>query len=363
MQPKFTIIYAFRNRDEDRVRCSLASLSRQKTQNFEVQFVDYGSQDKYSEAVQNVVEAFSFATYHYIAHEGLLWNKSKALNYGIQKATGDYIFIADVDIIFHPDTTTLFDQISNDDKAFLFTLSYLEKNSSENLDHSTPFESLPIKHSGNVNGMILVSKKTLRSIYGYDNFFHFYGSEDVDLYERLRNKGLSILNRDEMYFKHIWHEIYNNYDDTQMSLVPRLYNVKRINQEHFNFNKAQKLSKPMRQENWEYVILKQDLKALKNPDVTIQLSNVHAEVVHFFEFELERYKDRVVKTVIKEDNYYHSLKFKAKKILNKPSVSYMSIKDINDLVLSKILYKYRDHNYSYDIASDLKSISFTIKIE
>jgi len=114
-----------------------------------------------------------------------------------------------------------------------------------------------------------------------------------------------------------------------MSLVPRLYNVKRINQEHFNFNKAQKLSKPMRQENWE----------------------------------LERYKDRVVKTVIKEDNYYHSLKFKAKKILNKPSVSYMSIKDINDLVLSKILYKYKDHNYSYDIASDLKSISFTIKIE
>ncbi len=39
-----------------------------------------------SEDLEEVINEFSFANYHYIGHEGLLWNKSKALNYGIQKA-------------------------------------------------------------------------------------------------------------------------------------------------------------------------------------------------------------------------------------------------------------------------------------
>src|SRR5690554_5688657 len=103
-----SIIYAFRDRDEKRVELSLQSLERQTSQNFEVIFVDYGSRDHFAAPVNNVVEKFSFGNYYYIAHKGLLWNKSKALNYGLQMAKGDYVFIADVDIVFHPNTTRLF---------------------------------------------------------------------------------------------------------------------------------------------------------------------------------------------------------------------------------------------------------------
>jgi len=362
MQTKITVIYAYRNRDSERVRLSLQSLQKQSYQNFDVQFVDYGSEHQFAEEIEDVVKRFSFATYHYIAHEGLLWNKSKALNYGIQNAQGQYVFIADVDILFHPNTMSLFEAICNEKTAFLFNLSYLDKSNSLKINSKIEFESLPIKHSGKVNGMVLVSKKAITNIYGYDNFFHFYGSEDVDLHERLKNIGLSLVYRDELYFKHIWHKIYNTYDDSQMSLVPRLYNVKRINQEHYFFNKTHHIKAPINQENWEHVILKNDLKGLMNPDKIIELSNIHSVVTHFFEVELDTYKNRVVKIILEEDNYYKSLKYKIKRMLNKQTVFYMSIKQMNDLVLSKIIYKYRDYNYSYNIASNLKCIIFTIKL-
>ena len=363
MQPKFTIVYAFRNRDAERVRFSLASLANQKKQNFEVQFVDYGSQKKYAKAVEEVLIEFSFANYHYIAHEGLLWNKSKALNYGIQKAKGEYVFIADVDILFHSNTISLFDEICNENTAFLFNLSYLDKAVSLKMNFKTPFDSLPIKHTGNVNGMVLVSKKAISSIYGFDNFFHFYGSEDVDLYQRLQNIDISLVYKDELYFKHIWHEIYNTNDDSKISLLPRLYNVKRINQEHYFFNKTYNLKGPINQENCEHIIFKNNLKTLMNPDKIIELPNIHSVVTHFLEVELNTYENKVMKIIIKEDDYYKTLKYKIKSILNKETIFYMSIKEINDLILSKIIYEYKDYNYSYNVLPDLKSISFTIKIK
>mgnify|MGYP000592446892 CR=1 FL=1 len=115
-----SIVYAFRNRDSNRVKASLFSLSEQSQQNFEVLFLDYGSEESYSLSVKEVVEQFPFTSYHYIAHQGLLWNKSKALNYGIKQAKGEYVFIADVDIVFHPDTTKMFELICKPDIEYLF---------------------------------------------------------------------------------------------------------------------------------------------------------------------------------------------------------------------------------------------------
>jgi glycosyltransferase involved in cell wall biosynthesis len=96
-----SFLFAYRNRDSKRVLLSLKSLALQEHENFEVVFVDYGSDDDKASAVKKLVESFAFSSYYYIAHPGLLWNKSKALNYAASKAKGDYVFVADVDICFN----------------------------------------------------------------------------------------------------------------------------------------------------------------------------------------------------------------------------------------------------------------------
>ena len=65
MDKKLSIIYAFRNRDVERVQLSMESLHAQKFQNFEVVFVDYGSEAETAAKVQKTLKNFEFARYLY----------------------------------------------------------------------------------------------------------------------------------------------------------------------------------------------------------------------------------------------------------------------------------------------------------
>jgi hypothetical protein len=58
--------------------------------------------------IEKLISAYNFANYYYVPSTTLLWNKSKALNYGISKAITPFVFIADVDLIFHQDTQLLY---------------------------------------------------------------------------------------------------------------------------------------------------------------------------------------------------------------------------------------------------------------
>jgi len=357
-----TIIYAYRNRDESRIKMSLDSLKNQTNQNFKVVFVDYGSVSKLAAMIQKLVESYSFASYYYVHASLLLWNKSKALNYGITKVTTPYVFIADVDLIFNPTTTELFQNIAQPDNAYLFKLGYLDKEASKKLQSPVVFDDLKPKHFGEVNGMILVSKEVLEKVKGYDTFFHFYGAEDVDLCHRIENTGCTITIREELFFYHNWHIIYNSYNDKKMSLVPRLFNIKRINEEHYFANKREQLTQPHKQGIFGEVVSKEDQDSLNNPDKTFTMSNIHSGVHHFFHEHLKIYKNQIVHVVIHEDDYFKSTKYLLKKILKKNSQPYISMKEVNDIILMKILYDFKDFNYAYHITNDLKKITFTIKM-
>jgi len=357
-----TIIYAYRNRDECRIKMSLDSLKNQTNQNFKVVFVDYGSESKLAAMIQKLVESYSFASYYYVHASLLLWNKSKALNYGITKVTTPYVFIADVDLIFNPTTTELFQNIAQPDNAYLFKLGYLDKEASKKLQSPVVFDDLKPKHFGEVNGMILVSKEVLEKVKGYDTFFHFYGAEDVDLCQRIENTGCTITIREELFFYHNWHIIYNSYNDEKMSLVPRLFNIKRINEEHYFENKREQLTQPHKQGIFGEVVSKEGQDSLNNPDKTFTMSNIHSGVHHFFHEHLKTYKNQIVHIVIQEDDYFKSTKYLLKNIFKKNSQPYISMKEVNDIILMNILYDFKDFNYAYHITNDLKKITFTIKM-
>src|SRR5688572_10716527 len=97
-----SIVFGFRDRDVQRVERCLASLAQQTFTDFEVLFVDYGSQRQTAQAVQKVVEQHTFARYIYTETRGYPWNRSHALNIGGKQAQGEYLLTNDVDMMFLP---------------------------------------------------------------------------------------------------------------------------------------------------------------------------------------------------------------------------------------------------------------------
>jgi hypothetical protein len=141
-----------------------------------------------------------------------------------------------------------------------------------------------------------------------------------------------------------------------------LYNIKRINHQHYFYNINHKLVIPLNQKVWGEVVLPESIKQLNKPDIIIELVNFHADIVHFFEVELKSYKDKIVKIVINEDANYGTFKSNIKILLNKQMPPYMTMKAVNDIILSKIVYCYSDYNYAYEISKNNKRITFIIQM-
>jgi len=357
-----TVIYANRNRDLKRIKASLDTLKRQSAQNFEVVFVDYGSEEPLVHNLKQLCNSYEFVTPYVLPVSQLLWNKSKALNYGISKSKSPYIFIADVDHIFHPDALLKMTEYSNPDSFTLFKMGYLDKDESKLLNESFKFTDLKVARSGEVNGMVLASTEAFKKINGFDEFFHFYGSEDIDLFARLKHAGYKENYVKEKFIYHNWHSSFANAEDDKLTVKPRMKNIMRINQQHHKFNLENLVIKPIQQGEMGYLIEEKDSNKLLKPTKQFAIPNILAEVEHFLNFELPNLSNEIVHVVFFEDPYYSSLKHKAKKILGKQSQPYCSLKEINDKILMQIVYNYRHSNYSYIVGKDLLSINFGLGI-
>lgn len=357
-----SIIYSNRNRDVKRIKASLESLQRQSVADFEVIFVDYGSDLTLTGEYKELLSVFSFVKFFPLEVSQLLWNKSRALNFGIKRATFPYIFIADVDLIFHPASVDLFHKLANPEKFFLFKLGYLGQKESKKLNRDYRFEELKPERFGQVNGMILADKEALVGINGLDEFFHFYGAEDEDLFARLENAGYKRILADPEYFYHNWHRSFSGSQEKLLTGNPRVKNIMRINQRHFLRNRERCIQQPLRQKGMGELISPAESDLLKKPSVTFRIPNILAHVEHFLREELPSHTGSVVEVEFLEDSYYRSLKHKLKRFIGKQTQPYCSLKEVNDRLLKEILFLYREHNYSLKIAEDLKSIRFSIKL-
>ncbi|NRD22828.1 glycosyltransferase [Winogradskyella litoriviva] len=361
MQTQITIIFPFRDRDATRVRLSLQSLELQSSKDFEVIFVDYGSQDSYANSVKNTVNNFDFVSYMYVGHPGLLWNKSKALNYGIKTAKSQYIVTADVDVLFGETFIEKALDLAKSNTFSLFKIGYLSQKITEQQQSELNLKAIETKFIGDTFGIGLYPKLALEKVGGVDEFFHFYGSEDQDLNYRISLTETSLSNCDDVLLYHQWHPRYPQKSNKQLTQMPRLSNALRINQRHFIRHQEESLLHP-NSKNWGFVYKKNDKLLLEESRHKIELSNVSSHITHFFREEIKQYNDSVVTVVVTEAPYYKSLKHLIKKLLGKQTQPYMSMKEVNDLILKEIIFTYRDYNYSYLVSENLNQIFFTIQL-
>lgn len=362
MDPVITILFAYRDRDINRLRYLFQSLQAQNHQNFKVIFVDYGSEEDKALSVKELVKSYSFASYYYVGHPGLLWNKSKAFNYGIKKSVTPFILTADVDLIFHPESSRIMGEHIQKEIFYLFNWGYLDKEKSGRLSLSMDFENLQPERFGSINGMVLSSKEALEKVHGFDEFFHFYGAEDEDLFARLLAAGYGEKKIEGIYVFHIWHKSFSIAENSKLTLLPRIKNIMRINHCHFLRNKEKGVVIPKYQNNWGVVVLPESEFELDTDANVFYINNTAAQVEHFLNEELQWLHGDVVKVEFFIDPFYHTFKHWIKKFIGKHTQPYLSLKEVNDLILKKILFNYRNFNYYFSVSKDLKKIYFCIDL-
>ncbi|MBZ4036572.1 glycosyltransferase family 2 protein [Flavobacterium sp. 17A] len=354
------IIFPYRNREVERVKRSLDSLSLQENHNFKVIFVDYGSDLASSSAIKELIFQYKFASYIYSFSEFQPWSRAKALNIGLKNTTADYVFTADVDMIFSPNFISKLYELRNPLKAYYFKVGFLSEKESK-ADKKFEDYSIDFNTGVGAQGLSLFYLKNVEEIGGYDEFLHFWGAEDIDIHERLIRTGTeSIFYNEETLLLHQWHQSYRKSETAVLIEGLQLKGVVQLNHQHLKSNQKNKVTK-VNNEKWGNLISEADFNELETADCQITLNNKLEVIDHFLFVELPQYKDKIVSVQFTKDDFQDSLKYKVKKLLGKTVPQYYSLKEINDRLLLHIISFYHTYPYSFKIDKNLKSIRFKIK--
>ena len=355
-----TIIYPYRNRESERVKRSLDSLNEQTNSNFEVLLVDYGSDSVSASVIKELISNYKFVKYIYNYSEFQPWSRAKAINIGLKNVNTDYIFTADVDMIFSPNFVSTLHEIKKPFKAYYLKVGFLNEKESK---ADKKFEDFKIDFSSEVGaqGLSLFYLKSLKAVTGYDEFFHFWGAEDIDVHNRLEKNGTeSIFYSEEILMLHQWHTSYRKAEKTVLTKDLQLIDILRINYQKLLENTRSKRVE-VNNVNWGNGILENDFEDLKNDKEERLMLNKKEIVTHFLFCELPNFKEGVLNIRFVKDPFQNSSKYKMKKILGKKVPKYYTLKEINDLLLLHTISFYHTLPYFLEVGDDLNSIAFKIK--
>jgi len=208
MANQISVIFGYRNRGIVRVKNCLDSLKNQSYKDFEVVFIDYGSDEKIAVEIKNLVSSYPFASYYYNYTKDMPWNRAHALNTGVRIAKNEFILFGDIDLIYSPDVlNTLAEQVS--DTCQIYSTVYFLPEGLTKIDEimKSDWQSIPSSDENGKGGVHLIAKRHLEKIRGYDEYYSFWGVEDRDLYSRLDQLGIKSRWIDQKQYPvfHQWH--------------------------------------------------------------------------------------------------------------------------------------------------------------
>jgi glycosyltransferase involved in cell wall biosynthesis len=355
-----TIIYPYRNREPERIKRSLDSLAQQKNQNFEVVFINYGSEKEVSVKIKKIVEGFSFSSYQYLFSEFQPWNKSKALNFVIRNLQSEYCLVADVDMIFHSDFTTILAKHCQPNNITYFQVGFLSNKESKK---EQSFEDYKINFLSNhdATGISLFPVGKLKEIRGFDEFFHFWGAEDTDVHIRLKNLGCEVFFYDKrVLVLHQWHFNYRRRETKKLNSELQLSKIVEFNQLHMKQNLKNKET-IVNTDSWGMVISEAEFQELNDYPV-IQISNQKEQIDYFLFQELTQAKNHILAIQVDKNPIEKTLRYKVKKKLGQKVSEFYTLKEVNDRILQHVISFYHTKPYIYTVNKDLNKLIFKIRI-
>lgn len=213
MMAEISVVFGYRNRDIARVKRCMDSLKNQTFSDFEVIFIDYGSDESFVRQVRPLIDRYAFAHYYYLYTAGYPWNRSHALNVGIRLSTSEYILIGDIDLIYSPESIAGLMALAAPGRIVFGSMFFLPRS-------FTAWQrvfTLPLskfKDSGDepIGAIYLVHRPELESINGFDEYYCFWGVEDRDVDRRMRLIGALPVQLDKYRYPiyHQWHPIVSN---------------------------------------------------------------------------------------------------------------------------------------------------------
>jgi hypothetical protein len=265
-------------------------------------------------------------------------------------------------MIFHPNFIQILHQHKAPNKVTYFKVGFLHKNE---LFKATHFEAYNAHYysTKEATGMSLFPVQHLKEVRGFDEFYHFWGAEDTDMHVRLQNKGLTISFFDaEVLLLHQWHASYRTNETNKLTTTLRLHNVVRLNHEHVNYAKKHKITL-VNDAHWGEPMEAATNKLLSTCENNIQLiPSTKAAVDHFLLVQLKELQKGCYCFAFKKQVFLKQLKHVIKKVVGKSVQQHYSLKEINDLLLTAVLYTYQFKNYTIKISSDLTTLQIAIKV-
>ncbi len=291
-----TLIIGYRNRDLIRVKKSLDSLAFQNKNDFELIFIDYGSDLNIASTIKDLVYSYPFAKYIYVDTRGMFWNRAHALNIGVSYAKSEILVFLDVDLILEQHFLEKISKLSYNEFYYTFSCFYLP----ENFDYASDIFKNGIHYEQNYVGLCALNKSTFLNSGGFDEYYMIWGVEDDDLYKKLTIEGFK---RVELGFPEF--TIYHQFHQIESPKKPDLWYLTMINHfydkqldlksiSHFNF-----LSDRPARNVFEDGNYKKNIKLILNKNRTILMYNkfisdfyeLRSNQISWFEYE------------IKNDNY------------------------------------------------------------
>ena len=356
-----SIIYPHRNRNIKRIERSLRSLQEQSTQDFEVYFVDYGSDKKLALEIEGLLKGYSFVNYVHYPTYHQPWNKCRALNSVIKHLETDFCFVADIDMIFHQDFVKTASSLQEQKTAVYFQVGFLNALETKK-DKSFQEYEIDFRSTNEATGLTMFPVKALQSIKGFDEFYHFWGAEDTDAHVRLKNAGFKVDFYDnKILMLHQWHPSYRSKESKALTKELRLSNAVKLNHRHL---KCTVLSKAtvINETGWGNPLTKQSYQELCDYEEIFEvLASKKEEVDHFLFNELPKVDRTIVSIVFKASAECNTFKYYFKKLMGKTVPRFYTLKEVNDMLLMHIVTLYRDFEYILNIDVELNKIYLKIR--
>ena len=203
---RLTVIFCIRDKPLRTIMRSFYSLKAQNLQNYKVAIVDYGSTNDLSKSIKIFTKPLKNWQYFYCESTGLPWNRSHALNIGIRNSQTEYVFTADIDLLFDPDFTAHLEGLMNHHDAVFMPCYLLPKKFDRWNDYFKLKNFEKTTEQG--KGLSLIKTSILKEIQGYDEFYNYWGREDNDLYNRLVSMNINpVFIHDPCLLYHQWHPL------------------------------------------------------------------------------------------------------------------------------------------------------------
>lgn len=341
-----TIAFTYRNRDLNLVRKCFQSLAQQTNRDFEVLFVNYGSNATYSTALGDLLNDFSFVTLidANVVHKQL-WNKSRALNIALKQCTTPYFFVGDVDMIFKTNFVEKLHTLKHQSEVHFFQVGFLSETESQQ-DKKFEDYSIHFLSTKEATGMTLYPTELLFKVNGYNEFYHGWGAEDTDAHARILNLNLPVVfHDDEVLLLHQWHpKTYRSKSSTE----PFHSTLEKINHHYLKYIKNGSITTTNQQMDWGLLPNSEHYQKLLHPTKMIDISTEVNEVEAMLCYLKETKLNQSVCLQIQKKSNKKSPTSQLKRILKKNKTKTYQLDEINDKLLLFLITNFRNHAYEFE---------------